>query len=193
MRQVRKEADLLNEHPEQAGDVMLQIRRILPAEGCLTERMAHLRAKAHRVREGHVARLEETKDVFRNMPIAAKKKAAADLTTRYNQLIGIDTRLKRLDKTVAEIERGIRELTQRAQTYTANYEHKKLCECLKGRKNSSIITASSLRSSNVRRTSSPSWPKTTGRLEGCSARWQRATCKAGHPIGTLAQRWSRKA
>jgi len=131
MRKVRKQADHLNEHPEQAGNVMLQIRRILPAEGYLTERMAQVRAKAHRIRGGHVARLEETKDIFRNMSITAKKKAAADLTTRYNQLIGIATRLERLDKAVAEIEKRIRELTQRAQAYTANYEHKKLCECLK--------------------------------------------------------------
>ena len=51
VRKVRKQADLLNEHPEEAGDVQVQIRRILPAEGYLTERMAQLRAKAHRVRE----------------------------------------------------------------------------------------------------------------------------------------------
>jgi len=131
MRHVRKEADHLNEHPEQAGNIMLQIKRMLPVEGYLTERMAQLRAKAHRIREGHVARLEETKDVFGNMPIAAKKKAAADLTAHYNQLIGMDTRLEKLDKTVVEIEKRIRQLTQRAQAYAANYKYKELCTCLK--------------------------------------------------------------
>ncbi len=37
------------------------------------------------------------------------KKAAAELAAGYNQLIGIDTRLERLDKTVAENERRIRD------------------------------------------------------------------------------------
>ena len=131
MRKVRKEADLLNEHPDQAGDVLVQIKRILPAEGYLTERMAQLRAKAHRVREGHIARLEETRHVFAKLPTSANKQAAADLAARYNQLIGIDTRLERLDSSVAENEKRIRDLTQRAQQYTTRYDHPKLIDCLK--------------------------------------------------------------
>ena len=130
MRKVRKEADLLNEHPEQTANVRVQIKRILPAQGYLTERMAQLRAKAHRVRQGHVARLEETRHVFAHLPTAAKKRAAADLAARYSQLIGIDTRLERLDNSVAEIERRIRQLTQQAQAYAANYDYRELCECL---------------------------------------------------------------
>ena len=50
---------------------------------------------------------------------------------RYKQLVGIDTRLERLDKAVAEYEKRIRELTGKAQIYTANYEHKKLHDTLK--------------------------------------------------------------
>ena len=131
MKKVRKQADLLNEHPEEAGDVLLQLKKMLPAEGYLTERMAQLRTKAYRIRNGHIARLEETRDVFVQLPASAKKKASADLSTRYNQLVGIDTRLERLNKSAAEIELKIRQLTSQAQSYTANYNYQKLCDCLK--------------------------------------------------------------
>ena len=131
MRILRKEANVLNEHPEEAANVFSQIKRMLPAEGYLTERMAQLRAKAHRVRNGHIARLEETRHVFAKLPTSEKKKASAELAARYRQLIGIDTRLERLDKAVAENEFRIRQLTGQAQKYTAGYDYQKLCDCLK--------------------------------------------------------------
>jgi hypothetical protein len=131
MKKVRKESTSLKEHPEDAGNIAVQIKRMLPAQGYLTERMAQLRAKAHQIRNGHVARLEETKGVFAKLPTSAKKKAAADLAARYNQLIGIDTRLERLDASVAENEQRVKELTQQAQAYTARHENKKLTETLK--------------------------------------------------------------
>jgi len=131
MKKVRKEAKTLNEHPEDAGNVLLQIKRMLPAQGYLTERMAKLRAKAHQIRNGHIARLEETRSAFAKLPTSVKKKASQDLSARYNQLIGIDTRLERLDKSVAENERRIRELTEQAQSYTAKYDYKKLTATLK--------------------------------------------------------------
>lgn len=130
-RKLRKQSTTLNEHPENAGNIMLQLKKMLPAEGYLTERMAQLRAKAHQIRNGHIARLEETKYVFSKLPVSAKKKAAADMVTSYNQLIGIDTRLERLDKSVAENEKRIRDLTSQAQKYTAGYDNKKLVDCLK--------------------------------------------------------------
>jgi len=131
MRKLRNQSANLNERPEDAGNVLLQLKRMLPAEGYLTERMAKLRAKAHRIRNGHIARLEETRHVFANLPPAAKKKAAAELAARYNQIIGIDTRLERLDKAVAENERRIRKLTRDAQGYAAQYDHQKLYETIK--------------------------------------------------------------
>ena len=131
IKKIRKETDLLNERPEGAGDVLLQLKRMLPAEGYLTERMAQLRTKAHQIRNGHIARLEETRHVFAKLPTSAKKRAAADLAARYKQIIGIDTRLERLDKTVAENEKRIRNLTRQAQTHAANYNHQKLYEILK--------------------------------------------------------------
>ena len=131
MKKVRKKAKTLNEHPEDAGNIQLQIKRMLPAEGYLTERMAQLRAKAHKIRNGHIARLTETRSAFANLPTPAKKKASQDLTARYGQLIGIDTRLERLDKSVAKNELLIHQLTEQAQGYTAKYDFKKLTEALK--------------------------------------------------------------
>jgi len=131
MKKLRKQTGTLNEHPEDAGNVMQQLKKMLPAEGYLTERMAQLRAKAHQIRNGHIARLEETRNIFSKLPVSKKKKASAELAARYNQLIGIDTRLERLDKAVAENEHRIRELTAQAQQYTASYDYQKLTACLK--------------------------------------------------------------
>jgi len=108
IKKLRKTADTLNEHPQQSVDVLPQLKRMLPAEGYLTEKMAQLRAKAHRIRNGHIARLEETRQVFAGLPTSAKKKASAELAAKYKQIIGIDTRLERLDRAVAENERRIR-------------------------------------------------------------------------------------
>ena len=131
MKKLRKTADTLNEHPQQTADVLPQLKRMLPAEGYLTEKMAQLRAKAHRIRNGHIARLEETRQVFAKLPTSAKKKASAELAAGYKQIIGIDARLERLDKAVAENERRIIELTRKAQQYTARYDNKQLTGCLK--------------------------------------------------------------
>ena len=117
--------------PSEAGEIVAQIQRILPAEGWLTERMANLRAKAHQLRNGHVARLEETRQVFEKLPVSAKKKASAELAARYNQLVGIDNRLERLDRSVAANEKKIQELTRQAQKCGANYDFHGLTELLK--------------------------------------------------------------
>jgi hypothetical protein len=131
LRRLRKRANILQERPEESTDIIRQVKRMLPAQGYLTERMAQLRAKAHQIRNGHVARLEETRQVFDKLPTSAKKKASAELAARYNQMVGIETRLERLDKTVAETERRIQDLTEKAQQYAANYDHRKLGESLK--------------------------------------------------------------
>ena len=129
-RKLRHESRDLNEHPEQTSQVLLQLKRILPAEGYLTEKMAQLRTKAHQIRNGHIARLEETGQVFSKLPVSAKKKAAAELISRYKQIAGIDTRLERLDKAVAETERRIKDLTKQAEQYAASYNYRKLDDTL---------------------------------------------------------------
>ena len=131
LRRLRKEAKTLHEHPKEASNVMLQIKRMLPAQGYLTARMSQLRSKAHQVRNGHIARLEETRQAFAHVPTPAKKKASAELAAKYNQMAGIETRLERLDRAVAENERRIQELTAKAQGYTSTYDHQKLYETIK--------------------------------------------------------------
>jgi len=131
LRRVRREAAVLNEHPEEAVEILGQLKRILPAEGWLTGQMAQLRAQAHRIRNGHIARLQETRDAFAQLPASAKKQAAANLADRYHQLIGIDTRLERLDQAVAETERRIHALTAQAQQYAAQRDQPRLQDTLK--------------------------------------------------------------
>lgn len=131
LHRVRHEAEELSEHPEEAVDVLGQLKKMLPAEGWLTRKMAQLRAKAHRIRNGHIARLKETRNVFSKLPASTKKKAAAELADRYRQMIGIDTRLERLDKAVAENERRVRTLTRQAQVYATRYDHQGLSGTLK--------------------------------------------------------------
>ena len=128
---VRREADELVDHPEERADVMLQLRRMLPAEGWLTERMARLRERAHYIRKGHIARLSETKGACAKLSTPAKRRAAADLAARYRQLIGMDERLERLDRAVAENERRIRLLTREAHEVVARYEFQKVEGLLK--------------------------------------------------------------
>ena len=134
MRNVRKESALLTERPQQASDVLVQLKRMLPAEGYLTEKMAQLRAKAHNVRNGHIAKLEETQNYFANLPISLKKQAAAELSRRYKE-VAIDAHLERLDRAVAENEQRIRNLTQQAEACAANYDHKGLVKHLKAAEN----------------------------------------------------------
>ena len=129
---IRRQSATLRDRPEQAADVVRQIRQMLPAQGHLTDRMAKLRAKAHQIRNGHIARLEETRHVYAKLPRSVKKQAAAELAAAYNQMIGMDTRLERLDRAVAENEKRIREATQKAQDRAMQYDHRGLVECLKG-------------------------------------------------------------
>jgi hypothetical protein len=131
MKDIRHEAKTLEEHPEENRDILLQLRKILPAEGWLTQRMAQLRAKAHRIRNGHIARLQETRHLVAKLPTSTKKKVSTELADRYRHIIGIDTRLQRLDRAVAENERRIYQLTREAQKYTAQSNPQKLHDAIK--------------------------------------------------------------
>ena len=109
---------------------MAQLRRMLPAEGWLTQRMAQLRAKAHRIREGHVARIDQIRHAYSKLPTQAKKAASQELTGRYKQL-QLDQRLERLDKAVATNEQQIRQLTGQAQQALARHDYQNLHDLLK--------------------------------------------------------------
>ena len=130
LKQARQEAGNLHEHPKDAQNIMLQLKRMLPAEGWLTQRLAQLRAKAHRLRNGHVARIDEIRHVISKLPVEAKKKASQELIARYRQL-QLDRRMERLDNAVAANEKRIRELTQLAQQCLARHDHQRLHDILK--------------------------------------------------------------
>jgi uncharacterized protein involved in exopolysaccharide biosynthesis len=104
---------------------MLQLRRILPAEGWLTGRLAELRASAHHARKGNADRINELRDAMKLLPANARRKAEEELVARYEEL-KLDTRLERLDRAVAETERRIRALTKEAQEATDRFDHRRL-------------------------------------------------------------------
>ena len=109
--------------------MLLQLKRMLPAEGWLTERLARLRVQAYRARQGHVARIDEIRDLIKDLPPEARKQASQQLKDCYKEL-NLDLRLERLDKAVAINEKKIRELTRAAEQYTARHEHRKLHQVL---------------------------------------------------------------
>ena len=124
-RRLRREADSLHEHPKDAGNVMLQLQRMLPAEGWLTQHMARLRARAYFARKGHIARINELQATISKLSPRDRAKVAKELAARYREL-RMDERIERLDRLVAETERRVRELTRQAQEYMARHDHKKL-------------------------------------------------------------------
>jgi len=128
---LRQESRGLDQRPELAQDIVMQIRRILPGQGWLTERMARLREKAHRVRSGHVANLKKTRRLFAKLPASSKKAAAGQMAEAYGAAADLDRRMERLDKAVVESEKRIRELTRRAAKHAAKLDHRKLHDELK--------------------------------------------------------------
>jgi hypothetical protein len=130
LKDARRKVDHLHEHPEKAGDALVQIRRMLPAEGWLTERLAQLRENAHRFKEGHVARIEELQQAIGKLPSGEKRKVAEQLVASYKEL-RLDVRLERLDQAVAANEKTIRELTQQAEGYAASHDYRRLHDALK--------------------------------------------------------------
>ncbi len=133
LKQMRREARQVRKDPEnhraEAADIILQLQRILPAEGYLTERMARLRERAHKVRQGEAARIAEIQEHMAQLPAEAKRKAAGELAARYKEL-NLDQRLERLDRAVAENELRIRNLTRKAQGYQNAGDYRSLAGVL---------------------------------------------------------------
>ena len=129
LRDLGRQAGSLVERPEGADDVMLQLQRMLPAEGWLTERMARLREHAQHARAGDLHRIEELRATISKLPPEAQHKAAQELAARYKEL-NLDVRLERLDRAVAENERRVRELTRHAQLCLQEHEYRKLTDVL---------------------------------------------------------------
>ncbi len=127
---LRKKDKHIQERPEQAHEIMAQLQRLLPEEGYLTERLAQLRAKAHAMKQGHVARIEKLEAVMAKLPSEVKRKAGEQLAATYREL-RLDNRIERLDKAVAENERRVRQLTQQAQACAARHDYPNLHRTLK--------------------------------------------------------------
>jgi hypothetical protein len=122
---LRQHTDVLVQHPEQAPDTLAQLRRILPAEGWLTQRLAALRTAAHYARRGQLQRIDELRHVMGKLPPDARKKATDELTARYAEL-QLDKRLERLDGAVAEVERRVKQLTEDAGRAVIKYDYQRL-------------------------------------------------------------------
>jgi hypothetical protein len=129
-RELERKVDHLHERPAEAEDAMLQLTRMLPAEGWLTQRLAGLRQKAYRMREGHVARIREIAALIEKLPPTAKRKLSEELQARYREL-GFDLRLDRLDRAAVANESRIRELTKLAQGYLGSHDYRGLYDALK--------------------------------------------------------------
>jgi hypothetical protein len=78
LHHLRANAADLWQRPGRADDIMLQLKRILPAEGWLTQRMARLRTRALQVKRGHVARIEVLRDHTKGLPTKAKIRSRAN-------------------------------------------------------------------------------------------------------------------
>jgi len=111
--------------PADVQDIVRQLRQMLPAEGWLTERLSTLRGKAYRMRQGHVARIDELKEQAGVLPTAARKALSTQLRDQYREL-GFELRLERLDKTAAATEKKLREITREAERAARNYDFQKL-------------------------------------------------------------------
>ena len=128
-RRVRQSAEQLKTRPDRAADVMLQLKRILPAEGWLTERLARLRKHAHLLRQGHIHKVVELKREISNMPPPMRRKLAIELAAQMDAL-KIDVRLERLDRAAVAAERRIKGLMQNAKERVARGEHRKVVQLL---------------------------------------------------------------
>lgn len=116
--------------PADVQELVKQLQDMLPAQGWLTERLAQLREKAYRLREGHVARMDEIRKLAGGMPTQAKKRLSQQVREQYREL-GLATRLERLDKSVAANEKRIRELTEEAERAAERYDFGRLHDALR--------------------------------------------------------------
>ena len=84
---------------------MLQLRRMLPAEGWLTQRLSGLRAKIQRLQQGQFDQVQEIQSELQRLDPKQREQAAQELAKGYKEL-RLDVRLERLDRKVAETEKA---------------------------------------------------------------------------------------
>lgn len=109
----------ISERPGLADQVRDQLRHLLPAEGQLTEHLARFREKMALAQQGQMARINELQSELRHLPPEMRESAGEELAARIRQL-RLDRRLDRLDRSVAEAERRLRDLTVQAERALEN-------------------------------------------------------------------------
>ena len=130
LARARREVKVSQDRPQERGELVLRLRRTLPAEGWLTERLAKLREHAQYVRQGHLARIDQLRSAMKKLPASARIRASQELVARYAEL-ELDARLDRLDRAVAANERRIRVLTAEAKESLGKSDYRKLDTLLK--------------------------------------------------------------
>ena len=84
-RKAKKEAKSLPEHPQEGEDILLQLKRMLPEEGWLTERLAKLREKIWHLEQGNIERIMELQQVMGKLSPEARQKAAREIQLRCKE------------------------------------------------------------------------------------------------------------
>jgi len=131
LRKLKNEANLLKRDPAKAPKLYQLISSLLPAEGYLTQRMASLRTKAHKIRSGHIARLNETKSLTKHLPPTRLAQASAKLISTYHKELDMEKRLERLDTAVATNEKKIIEMLRRARALSLAHRFKDIPDLIK--------------------------------------------------------------
>jgi len=130
LRQLRERTNLAPANPDEAENIVFQIRRTLSSEDWLTRRLAALRKRAKAMRDGHLNRIEELQHLKKRLPPRAKKQLANELKARYNEL-QFETKLEGLANTLAKNEQRVKALTLAAQRAQDNDDYRKLIDLLK--------------------------------------------------------------
>lgn len=110
----RRFARLLDGKPDTALRMKAYLDQALPAAGALTDRLASLRARAELLRAGKLTELRELRQRVSQLSGGRRKQLVKQLRAQYHEL-SLDVRIERLDQTVAETERRVRDVTQQAR------------------------------------------------------------------------------
>jgi|GEM_PF-5012413 len=127
---LRKEATMLTEHPRDAEDIMLQMRRMLPAEGQLVQRLRALQQTAATIRKQTIARISELLQAYETLTTKMKHKALRELAAQCHDL-KFDDKVQQLESAVMANEKRIHELLSRAQNELAAHRFDVVYEVFK--------------------------------------------------------------
>lgn len=124
LRKLKKPSELLGDKNKQSTDLLIQLHRILPEQGFMTERMAELRKTAYQVRNGHIARMNETKKLCHQIPAWQARKISRLMIEHYRKQTNLEKRLERLESLVTATEKQNRQLIAYAKkcVRTQNYK-----------------------------------------------------------------------